>query len=256
MVQIAAEGSTLQEIAATLSLPSDKDTVLNTFQQTVPLLRSSRKSTLTSANKIFVRQGFDLSQNFAKMANQSFDAGIETKDFDKPMKTATEINEWVKEKTNKKILQIIEPDMIDGLTKLILINALYFKGLWEYPFNSEFTQPRKFYTNSTNEVMTDMMYTIGEFGYFDHPEIQAKFLDLPYLENEFKMTIVLPHEKDGLNKLESNLAKVLDHKEMEVYSQVTVLLPKFKVEKLTRMNDILKRVSHFVYFIYQRCRLV
>lgn len=242
MVQMAATGKTLEEIAKTFSLPTDKQELQLAFRETLRHLKT-RRNILTTANKIVVKNDFDLSPSFVKLANNSFNAEIELQDFSKPEECAKNINHWIENKTNKTILEVVKPEMFTSLTELFLINALYFKGKWENPFSSELTRARKFYTNSTNEVMVDTMYTVGDFGYFDNKELEARLINLPYLDNEFTMTLALPNDKDGLPKLEANIQKVIKHKELKVYPSVTVMMPKFRVEKNTDLKDILMKVS-------------
>lgn len=170
---------------------------------------------------------------------------MESKDFTDKLRTASEINEWIKKETHDKIRNVITPDVIDDLAKVILINTIYFKGEWMSPFDSELTRPRPFNINSTTQVETEIMYTTGDFQYHEDKELNAKFVELPYLDNEFKMIIILPDEVDGLARLEKSLEKVLqlEPTKMKLREQLTVLLPKFKIEKTSQLNEILRKVS-------------
>ena len=73
-------------------------------------------------------------------------------------------NEWVEEQTNKKIQDLISPGSISALTKLVLVNAIYFKGDWHVKFDKDKTKKGDFHVSKTKTVQADMMFNNKEYG--------------------------------------------------------------------------------------------
>ena len=86
-------------------------------------------------------------------------------DFSQAVQSATAINQWVVEQTNNKIKKLITPDSLGPLTKLVLVNAIYFKGNWDVKFDKSKTSKGDFHVSPTKTIKTDMMFTIEEYAY-------------------------------------------------------------------------------------------
>ena len=86
-------------------------------------------------------------------------------DFGQAVQSATAINQWVEEQTNAKIQKIITPDSLGPLTKLVLVNAIYFKGDWKVKFDKSKTRKGDFHVSPTKTVQTDMMFSKEEYAY-------------------------------------------------------------------------------------------
>ena len=86
-------------------------------------------------------------------------------DFGKAEQSASAINQWVEEQTNKKITNIISPESISPLTKLVLVNAIYFKADWKVKFDKSKTEKGDFHVSPTQTVQTDMMFSREEYAY-------------------------------------------------------------------------------------------
>ena len=85
-------------------------------------------------------------------------------DFGQAAQSATAINQWVEEQTNKKIKKIITPESLGPLTKLVLVNAIYFKGDWEVKFDKSKTSKGDFHVSPTKIVQTDLMFSSEKYG--------------------------------------------------------------------------------------------
>ena len=85
-------------------------------------------------------------------------------DFGQAGQSATAINQWVEEQTDNKIQNIITPEAITPLTKLVLVNAIYFKGDWEAKFDKSKTSKGDFHVSPTKTVKTDMMFSVEKYG--------------------------------------------------------------------------------------------
>jgi len=112
------------------------------------------------------------------------------------------INHWVEEQTNNRIKDLIPPGVLNQLTRLVLTNAIYFKGKWENQFLKENTKEEEFIVSPEKKVEVPMMF-IGEerFKYLENDELQL--VELPYAGQEISMLVLLP--KNDLTSLEPRL---------------------------------------------------
>lgn len=179
------------------------------------------------------------------MATRTYQAGVESVDFSAKVQTAENINDWVKKQTNDKIQNLIEPELIDDLTRVILVNALYFKGNWTHPFEKYSTRKKDFYKSKSETVQVDTMHNTDLYNYYESPELNAKFLEMPYEGDDVSMTIVLPNEKDGLQSLENQLDRVLAAPKFKP-ERVNVALPRFSIDYKVNLNAVLQKVLIYI----------
>ncbi len=165
------------------------------------------------------------------MSRQTTDGDLQQVDFAAQTEPARKtINAWVESKTKDKIKELIKPGMLDSMTRLVLTNAIYFKGKWASQFKPERTEDSPFILLGGQKVNVLMMNQTGKFGYMeDANDIQV--LEMPYVNNDLSMVILLPKKADGVKDLEKeldtdNLAGWLDkiHKR-----EVQVFFPRFKM---------------------------
>lgn len=152
------------------------------------------------------------------------------------------INKWVAEKTKDKIQNIVNRQLITPDSRLVLVNALYFSGLWESRFNSYSTRRAPFYLNDKDTTEVDTMFNTDTYKYYECSKLNAKFLELGYEGGDISMTIVLPNEKNGLAALEARLPEVFEDRNY-TYERVNVQLPKFTIESTIQFKPILENVS-------------
>ena len=126
------------------------------------------------------------------------------------------------EKTNQKIKELFKPGSIDPQLRMVLTNAIYFKGHWAQPFDRSATQQKPFYAKD-KEIMAQMMYRRGIFRYVQNNEMQI--LEKPYLGNYLSMVILLPKEPGALAELEKSLTaeKLKDWSHSLMEQEVEVL---------------------------------
>ncbi|XP_017768978.1 PREDICTED: serine protease inhibitor 3/4-like isoform X3 [Nicrophorus vespilloides] len=215
------------------------------FQELMTSLNGVQNITLEMANKVFVMEGCKLNPTFKEVALKSFNAGADEVNFAENQKAASTINGWVEEKTKDKIKNLIDPNALNSLTRMVLVNAIYFKGDWAKKFNKNNTTKQKFYTSTTDSVEVDMMHMKDKFFYGEKADLDAKVLSIPYLNQDVSLVVVLPNDVDGIEELEkklinydmSNLTK--DNYKMEV----ELSLPKFKIETTIDLNQPLKNIG-------------
>ncbi|MFZ2654440.1 MAG: serpin family protein, partial [Victivallales bacterium] len=168
-------------------------------------------------------------QDYLNLVKKNYSAPIQSADFisDKAQITK-QINEWVERQTNKKIKNIVSEDMFNDLTKLVLVNAIYFKAKWLYQFDKRITVEDKFRVTSDQEVNVPMMNQELNIQYFENEDIQLVIL--PYLGKDFSMVIVLPKDIKKFNDVEK---KVFDgeYKNISLKGEkVRLTIPRFKME--------------------------
>ena len=218
------------------------------------LEKSAGESKLSIANGIYVQQGYQLSKIFQEVAISKFKSSVEALNFAESEKSAATINHFVEEKTNGKIKELFKPDQFDFDTRLVLVNAIYFKGAWEKPFNKDYTSKADFYNSESEKVQVDFMYKDSRFNSAYLEDLDATALELKYNNSNMAFVIVLPESRTGLAALETklkdyDLAKITENllsRRHEIY------IPKFKIEYAIELNEVLKNVSgkSIVFFFH------
>lgn len=185
---------------------------------------------LAVANSLWPQSGFTFLPAYLALCKKYYDTSIRSVDFAGHTEAArNEINGWVEDKTQKKIVELLKPGTVDGSTRLVLVNAIYFKGSWANKFDAGKTQNQPFHVSPETTTTVPLMEQTDEFGYAEFPDLQA--LSLSYAGNELSMVVLLPGETNGLGKLESQLtAGNLQLWTSQLWShKVHVFLPKFTV---------------------------
>lgn len=188
-----------------------------------------RTVTLDIANSVWYRNTFDVLGDFLERMKYYFDAKIQGLDFNDP-NAVNIINNWVAANTNNKITHIISS--IDPLTLMFLINAVYFKGTWTAEFDPRKTENDYFTAVDGNTIPIKMMRQKNDFRYFINELFQA--VDLPYGDELFSMTILLPRENVSVDMLASELTEESWNGWMNDFPDekrgVELLLPRFTME--------------------------
>ena len=139
-----------------------KAAALPALPGTAPLLSKTNENfTLDAANRIYYSEDDFIDESYIQSTQEFFLAKPIGMNFDQSEQSRTEINQWVEEQTNKKIQELIPQGSINASTKLILVNAIYFKGDWDVKFDKSSTRKGDFYVSPTQTVQTDMMFTSG-----------------------------------------------------------------------------------------------
>lgn len=248
----ATGGSTFDELKKGLHLSSNQTTIASQYSEYYKLLKDGAKNaTFSIANQVFVQKGYKINKNFQEIAVQKFSSDIEFIDFVNKNAAAETINGFIKEKTNNKIKDLIKSDMLGADCRVVLVNAIYFKGDWEHKFKQQYTSKEDFYISDTDKVQVDFMYQKNEFNYGFLEDLYARALEMKYA-NDFSFIIVLPTCRTGLNTLENklknyNLTAITEQLETE---DIDVYIPKFKVEFELELNNALGNVCYFGFSLH------
>ena len=243
MVENGAAGQTKMEMQQVLHTANQLPAALNqSFKELNQSLLSRKDVTLNLANGIWFKQGFHLKPDFVAQNKNFFKAELAGVDFDNP-KSAQTINNWAEKQTQGRIKDI-EKFPFDPMIRLILANAIYFKGKWFIPFDKSQTKPRDFHLPSGKTKATPTMMQSREFGYQETPDFQAVRL---FYEGRFQMEVFLPAKNSSPLKLLESF-KTGENWQNNIEAgfhgrQGTLMLPKFKMECAVRLNEPLETLG-------------
>jgi len=157
------------------------------------------------------------------------------------------INNWVAENTNNKITEILSPSDINSMTRLVLVNAVYFKGEWVHIFNENNTRDDDFHISANEHVNVKMMYRKSRVYYGVNSELNCQALELPYAGQNVSMFILLPDQTTSLSQLEEKLTANDLANAREKFSmrkgEVNVWLPKFKLDVKLSLAKVLREMG-------------
>uniref|UniRef100_A0A183C336 SERPIN domain-containing protein n=1 Tax=Globodera pallida TaxID=36090 RepID=A0A183C336_GLOPA len=245
MAYAGAKENTSQEIGQLLAKSAPESAVHEYFGALVKAIKKHPRSyTLDIANKMYVKDGLDVTEEFETIINSHYGGQFEAVAFVQSVESAKKINKFVEKATHDKIHDLINPNMLNDMTRLVLINAVYFKGEWANKFRVAFTKKKTFYIDENNTEELDMMYNkTAKFIYFDDKELQL--LGMPYRGGEMFMFVLLPKERFGLAKMLAKLdgKSLLKLVKKRSKQEVQVELPKFRLESTHDLNGPLTKLG-------------
>ncbi|KFQ20446.1 PREDICTED: serpin B6-like [Merops nubicus] len=252
MILQGARGNTKAQIGKVLSLRKAED-ASNEYQSLLSEINDpNTKYILRTANRLYGEKTFEFLSSFIESTQKLYHAGLEPTDFIHAWEDSRkQINGWVKERTEGKIQNMLAQGILDSQTRLVLVNAIYFKGSWEKQFNKEKTAEMPFQINKKETKLVQMMMMKDSFNMTYIGDFQTKILELPYVGNELSMFILLPDAIEdgstGLEHLERELTyeKLTDwiNPEMMDCTEVRVSLPRFKLEEDYALKPLLRSMG-------------
>ena len=197
---------------------------------------------LCVANALWPHVGYPFTDAFlARM--RRYGAQLSAVDYTHPETARRTINAWVADRTEHKVRDVIPRGILDDLTRLVLVNAIYFKGDWASQFDASLTRAEPFWIAPDRRVEVPVMRQSHRFEYGERDGLQV--LALPYAGEELDMVVLLPRELDGLAALEARLT--VDNLEKWTEGlrevEVDVLLPKFEVTCPFRLDATLQSMG-------------
>jgi serpin B len=233
MTYAGARGETADEMTKTLHFTLKEGRLHPAFHTLIEELNGAGKKRgyqLNVANALWGQKGFGFLPAFLKLTKDNYGAGLQEVDFAGATEQARRtINAWVEKQTKDKIKELLQPGIIDSSTRLVLTNAIYFKGDWDRQFRKDLTRKEAFHLSADKTADAMLMHDHGKFKYFDGGSFQA--LEMPYKGKELSMVVLLPKKLDGLAELEKTLtaAKLSEWLPKVREQEVEVALPKFKM---------------------------
>jgi serpin B len=243
MTYAGARGNTEKEMATTLRFSLGQKHLHVAFAELESRLNESKKAgnvTLSVANSLWPQKGYEFLPEYLSLTKKCYGLSITPVDYKRAREKArTIINTWVENETQEKIRNLIQPGVLNALTRLVLVNAVYFKGNWESQFKPGQTKDALFFLSSEKSVRSPMMSQKQRFRYGEFESLQI--LELPYVGNGLSMLVLLPKEADGLKQLESSLSvESLNRWTGRLWKrEVLVSLPKFKMTSKFKLDKTL-----------------
>ncbi len=243
MTYAGARGETAEQMAETLHFTAPDEDLHRAMGALVDALNKAGEEgdfELAVANALWGQSGYEFLDAFTEMVEKSYGAGLERVDFQRQTEAARQtINQWVEDKTNERIEDLLKPGVLSPDTRLVLTNAIYFKGDWASQFDKDATRDRPFTRVGGDKIDVPMMYQKGEFRYGGNNVCQI--LELPYEGDDLSMLVILPRTAEGLADLEKGLSpEWLDRWAQPMRKQeVHVYLPRFEITAEFSLKDVL-----------------
>ena len=249
MTSVGANGNTLVEMQKTLHLPLEVKLANAGFKAMIAALNNDkvpaakRGYELSVANALWGMKGYPWRKEFLTTTNENYGAGLIDTDFTMPDAARGIINAWVEKETRDKIKNLIPKGALTPLTRLVLTNAIYFKGTWEVPFEKSQTKKGPFHAGGEKHEIP-LMHRHAAMGYAETADYQA--IELPYKGRETSMLVWLPRKAEGFADLEKKLSgtTIADTvKALQPRITVDLTLPRFKVETESSLREPLEALG-------------
>ncbi|MBD3318660.1 serpin family protein [Candidatus Woesearchaeota archaeon] len=251
MTYEGARGQTAQEMQSVFYFPTES----SVRQPNAAAIYNSINApdaeyALSTANALWAQQDYQFIDEYLNTVERYYGGSAKSVDF----KTKTEearqtINEWVSERTNDKIPELFESGSLNPLSRLVLTNAVYFKGSWETEFDPDLTGDEEFFVDDDTTVQAPMMRQTGreaEFAYAETDDVQV--LELPYKGDDLSMILLLP--KNNMSALEESLTieNIELWKTQLLDQRVDVYIPKFTFKTSYGLKDTLRDMGMEIAF--------
>ncbi len=257
MTSAGARGQTADEMARVLHCPPRPDRTHPAFAALIRQINGDgrpRPYQLDTANALWSQQGYGFLPDFLQLTQKHYGAGLNEVDFVAATEAARlTINAWVEARTRDRIKELLKPTDVTPDTRLVLTNAVYFKGDWAIAFPAKQTREGPFHVTADRTIDVPLMQLTASFGYSDGGSFQV--LELPYRDaeaqqdfpgasGELSMLIVLPKAVDGLGKVEQSLTvEGLAGWRPQRWGEVNLTLPKFRATQEFELSEALTQLG-------------
>lgn len=240
MTYAGAGNDTARQMASTLHFTLEPERLHSAFASLIKGWSgdgSKRPYQLSVANSLWGQKNFGFRDDFLKLTRDHYGAGLQEVDFAATEEARRLINSWAEKETQGKIKDVLQPGDVDSFTRLVLANAIYFKGDWAYQFKKDDTRPGPFHVAAGKDVNAQIMHQTRDFAHFDGDTFQV--LEMPYAGKDLSMVIVLPRKIDGLAELEKTLTvdKLSEWLGKLRAEKVAVSLPRFKMTTRFKLSQ-------------------
>ena len=239
-----ARGKTADEMANVLNIPKDDTVRRSAFASIYNRLNNNNEDyKLHTANALWTHFDYPFTAGYISTIEDYYGGKATNLDFVKETEKSRDIiNKWVEDKTEDKIKEILKRNDLNKEVRLVITNAIYFKGDWVFEFDKRKTRDADFYLSPDETIQVPMMALRDEkFNYMETEELQM--IELPYKGDDLSMLVLLP--KEGVDKLEESLTteKLNGWRSLMHETKIDVYMPKFKfdtryylAEKLSKMG--------------------
>ena len=246
MTYAGARGETAEQMAKTLhfTLPNDRQHAA--FGSLIKEMNGDGKKRgfqLSTANALWTQKSYLFAPGFLKLTKDDYQAEANEVDFVKDTENSRKtINAWVEKQTQEKIKDLLPERSVNADTRLVLTNAIYFKGDWVSQFKKDRTKPASF-VSGDKKIEAPFMSQKYKFGYLEDETFQA--LEMPYVGKDLSMVVLLPKKADGVTGFE----KALTAEKLNLWlsklheTEVEVTMPKFKTTVEFELSDTLSKMG-------------
>ena len=234
MTYEGANSKTKGEMERALHIPTDDKLRRSSYAKLYNILNNKSNSyILKTANALWIQRDFRILDSYKEVISKYYCGKVENIDFkNNPDKAREIINNWVKKETEGKIRELIPKNGVNDMTRLVITNAIYFKGTWEREFDKDKTHDEDFWINKDKKVKVKMMTTRGVFNYAEDAKFQV--LELPYKGDDIAMLVFLP--KDINPNVSLSIDEFYSLKDNLKEEEIEVFIPKFKMEMGYNLN--------------------
>lgn len=244
MTYEGARGKTADEIQAVFHFPKDESLLRESFLKiNNQINKKDKKYQLHTANALWAQKDYSFLEGYLNLVKDYYGGKATNLDFcNQTEESRLTINSWVEAQTNYKIKNLVPQGSLGPLTRLVLTNAVYFKGFWFKQFDKKDTKDENFRVSPGNTIKCPMMYLDDKFNYTETEKLQI--LELLYEGGDLSMLILLPKDND-LRAVEESLSasRLSEWKSLLEREEVYIYLPKFKFEEQYFMKDTLSRMG-------------
>jgi len=269
MTYEGAKGQTADEIKSVFHFPESSILRPNFAAIYNEINEENNAYQLRTGNALWVQQGYPLLQDYTDTVENYYGGKAANLNFiNENEKSRQTINSFIEEQTNNKIKDLIPQGSLDPLTRLVLTNAIYFKGTWEWEFDKSDTNEQDFKVTPTNIVKTQIMYMKPDKAKFNYADIrELQILELPYKGEKISMLILLPKQGEDydfetgekivsdytLEDIEFSAKKLNEYKsQMKETKLDAIYLPKFEFDTKYTLNENLKTLGMPTAFDFEK----
>ncbi len=243
MTYAGARGETAEQMADVLHFSLGRDKLHAAMGRMVNKLNAAGEESsfqLVVSNALWGQKGYSFLPSFIGFVKDNYSAGFNEVDFiHQTEATRKTINTWVERQTQDKIRELLKQGILTPITRLVLTNAIYFKGNWARQFDEARTVESLFKLGEGKTVTIPLMHQTAKFNYAEGKSLQI--LELPYVDGRLSMVVLLPKKVGDIKKLEKRLSSKTLQKWLERVREqkVQVYLPRFKMTDDFKLEQVL-----------------
>lgn len=250
MAYAGTKNETEKQISAVFHFPANNTGFHKKMGSLSRNLKSKNKGVeINMVNRLWLENTFNIRRSYSKLMKSAYKSPISMVDFiSKYEQSRLQINDYILKQTHEKIKDILPPNSVDNQTRLIITNAIYFKGQWEMQFDKKRTRENEFYTSPDTKVRCQMMGIKDKFNYYEDQKIKA--VELFYADERYSLMILLPLESVVVSEVEKEITterikKITGAMNRE---EVIISIPKFRISAGYQLRKMLSEMGMPVAF--------
>lgn len=244
MTYAGARNNTFNEISEVFYFEKNLEVFNSDYYNLINIKSNSKNVSLNNANSIWFEKTFKLNSEYLSTNKQYYNSSSNFVDFkNNSEKSRLQINLWVEKNTNGKIKDLLSSSSIDNSTKLVLVNALYFKGDWKTKFKKENNTTGDFQVSKRSKLNTTFMNSKITSWYYE--DKYAQVIEIPYSDRNTSLMIIVPKSFRRIKKLK----KKFNYEYYQTYisnkqkKSINLSMPKFKVLSEYNLVDNLRTMG-------------